>query len=189
MYVDDATLSWQDQDWLIWKQQNRTPKTAGYEYVILPALEYETQRLKIFPHVTKAAYDYLASPKSAILTTLLVNNSMLRKDCWKEDALIKRVNKDEIRSSAQGNCSVKSLVASVMSSILSYLPILPCPPYLPPVILSEGGIYLEGGPPPVGDPTEGRGVPQGGGGSHRGEGVGDILVQLPYTALPHGASP
>ncbi len=35
----------------------------------------------------------------------------------------------------------------------------------------------------------GEGGLAGGGGSSRGRGVGDISVQLPYTALPHGASP
>ncbi len=34
----------------------------------------------------------------------------------------------------------------------------------------------------------GEGGPTGGGGP-TGEGAGDISVQLPYTALPHGASP
>ncbi len=40
------------------------------------------------------------------------------------------------RSSAQGNCSAKSLAASVMSSILPYSSILPGPPCPPPVMLS-----------------------------------------------------
>ncbi len=70
---------------------------------------------------------------------------------------------DKTRSSAQGNCSAKSL-ASVMSSIL------PCPPCL----LRRGG-------GPVG---EGEGGPAG-----EGEGAGDISSTLPCTALPHGASP
>ena len=69
------------------------------------------------------------------------------------------------RSSAQGNCSAKSLAASAMSSIL------PCPPYLPLVMLSEGG------------------GSSGGGGSNRGEGAGDISSNLPCTTLPRGASP
>ncbi len=47
------------------------------------------------------------------------------------------------RSSAQGNCSAKSLAASVMSSIF------PCPPCLPPVMLSTrwggGGSSCGGG--------------------------------------------
>ena len=34
---------------------------------------------------------------------------------------------------------------------------------------------------------QGGGVGRGGGG--KGEGPGDIFIQLPYTALPHGASP
>ncbi len=46
--------------------------------------------------------------------------------------------KNKTRSSAQGNCSAKSLAASVMSSIL------PCPPCLPPVMLS-GGCRLPAG--------------------------------------------
>ncbi len=51
------------------------------------------------------------------------------------------VGKEQTRSSAQGNCSAKSLAASVMSSIL------PCPPCLPPVMLSMGGgsIWWGGG--------------------------------------------
>ncbi len=62
------------------------------------------------------------------------------------------------RSSAQGNCSAKSLAALVMSSILHCSSILPCPPCLPPVMLSEGELRLR------------QGGPTGGGGSHRGEG-------------------
>ncbi len=46
------------------------------------------------------------------------------------------------RSSAQGNCSAKSLVASVMYSILPCLSILPYPPCLPPVMLSAGEVQL-----------------------------------------------
>ncbi len=53
-----------------------------------------------------------------------------------------------------------------------------------------------GGPPPAGGSTSGRGVLPlaggglvGGGGSGRGEGAGDISVQLPYSALPHNVSP
>ncbi len=50
------------------------------------------------------------------------------------------------RSSAQGNCSAKSLAASVMSSILPCSSILPGPPCSPPVILSGGGgVWLYGG--------------------------------------------
>ncbi len=59
------------------------------------------------------------------------------------------------RSSAQGNCSAKSLAALVMSSILPCSWILPCPPCLPPVILlavhggswggsGQGGVWLGG---------------------------------------------
>ncbi len=55
------------------------------------------------------------------------------------------------RSSAQGNCSAKSLAASVMSSIL------PCPPCLPPVMLSMGwGSCLQ-----QGGPASGRGGSRG----------------------------
>ncbi len=35
----------------------------------------------------------------------------------------------------------------------------------------------------------GEGGPIGGEGVPQGEGAGDISVQLPYTALPHGALP
>ncbi len=48
----------------------------------------------------------------------------------------------QTRSSAQGNCSAKSLAASVMSSILPCSSILPGPPCPPPVILSLGGVWL-----------------------------------------------
>ncbi len=48
------------------------------------------------------------------------------------------------RSSAQGNCSAKSL-APVMSLIIPCLSILHCPPCLPPVMLSEGGSGWGGG--------------------------------------------
>ena len=51
----------------------------------------------------------------------------------------------QTRSSAQGNCSAKSLAASVMSSILHCSSILPCPPCLPPVILTGGGGLAMGG--------------------------------------------
>ncbi len=37
--------------------------------------------------------------------------------------------------------------------------------------------------------SSGGGGSGSGGGSGRGEGAGDISVQLPCTALPHGASP
>ncbi len=46
-----------------------------------------------------------------------------------------RLSRHEKISSAQGNCSAKSLAALVMSSIL------PCPPCLPPVMLS---VYVWG---------------------------------------------
>ncbi len=64
-----------------------------------------------------------------------------------------------------------------MQSILPCSSILPCPPCLPPVILSTGGptscwgSCLQQG---EGDLAWG-----GGGGSGRGEGAGDISVQLP----------
>ncbi len=61
-----------------------------------------------------------------------------------------------------------------MSSILPCSSILPYPPGLPPAMLYTGG----GG--------SGRGR---GGGWERGRGVGDISIQLPYTALPNGACP
>ncbi len=67
-----------------------------------------------------------------------------------------------------------SLAALVMSSIL------PCPPCLPPVMLSTGGSGLQQG---EGGLVGERG-PAG-----RGGGAKEISVQLPYTALPHGASP
>ncbi len=97
------------------------------------------------------------------------------------------------KNSAQGNCSAKSFAASVMLSILPCSSILPCPPCLPPIMLCVGGGVL----PPVCVCVCGGGSASsggGGGGSHRegvlwGEGAGDISVQLPYTALPHGASP
>ncbi len=56
---------------------------------------------------------------------------------WKQERF--QVWTFETRSSAQGNCSAKSLEASVMSSIL------PCPPCLPPVMLyavHRGGVCL-----------------------------------------------
>ncbi len=67
------------------------------------------------------------------------------------------------RSSAQGNCSAKSLEASVMSSILPCSPILPCPPCLPLIMLSVGGCVL----PLVGGGVclwQGEGGPMGRGG-------------------------
>ncbi len=84
------------------------------------------------------------------------------------------------KSSAQGNCSVKSLAALVMSSIHPFSSILPCP-CLPPVKLS-GGRGLA-----VGGLAIGGALGQGGEGL--GEGAGDISIHLPYTAQPHGASP
>ncbi len=72
------------------------------------------------------------------------------------------------RSSAQGNCSAKSLAASVMSSILPCLSILPCPPCLPPVILSAGGHPAVGGSGCGGCLGRGEGVGGGEGGGGRG---------------------
>ncbi len=70
-----------------------------------------------------------------------------------------------IRSSAQGNCSAKSLAALVMLSILLCSSILPCPPCLPPAMLSmEGGSGLGGVWP--------WGVQVGGGGLGEGRGQG-----------------
>ncbi len=66
----------------------------------------------------------------------------------------------ETRSSAQGNCSAKSLAASVLSWILPCSSILPCPPCLPLVILSRG---VAGG---------GEGGLAGGRGGGRGRGRG-----------------
>ncbi len=90
------------------------------------------------------------------------------------------------RSSAQGNCSAKSLAVSVMSPILPCSSIIPCPPCLPPVMLSTGGL------PPAGGShlqQEGSCLWWGGEGGLGGRGPGDKSVQLPYTALSHGASP
>ncbi len=88
------------------------------------------------------------------------------------------VHKKITRSSAQGNCSANSLAASVMSSILPCFSILPCPPCLPPVMLSRGGGSSHRGGSAAGE------VWVGGWGS----GAGDISSTLPCTALPHGAS-
>ncbi len=69
---------------------------------------------------------------------------------------------------------------AVRSPLLVMLLILPCPPCLAQVICTPQG---QGGP--------GRGE-EGlweGEGVLRGEGAGDISSTLPYTALPHGASP
>ena len=70
----------------------------------------------------------------------------------------------ETRSSAQGNCSVKSLAGNVIDSSLS---------------LSSTS-HVGGGGSRQGE-GEGRGL--------SGQGAGDISSTLPYTALPHGASP
>ncbi len=67
----------------------------------------------------------------------------------------------QIRSSAQGNCSAKSLAASVMSSILPCSSILPGPPCPPPVMLSAEGGSSCGGSSCRGDPTGGRGSQRG----------------------------
>ncbi len=105
--------------------------------------------------------------------------------------------KDTIRSSAQGNCSAKSLAASVMSSILPCSSILPGPPYPPPVMLSLGRVWPwgsgHGGVWPAGVPQGGRGVPQGGGGSHRGRGQGTFwsschILHYHVVLRPEGTS-
>ena len=80
----------------------------------------------------------------------------------------------ETRSSAQGNCSAKSLAPPVMSLILPY----------PTCLLHRGGGGSAGGSSGGGG-LVGGGVREGG----WGEGAGDILSTLPYTAQPHGASP
>ncbi len=86
-------------------------------------------------------------------------------------------NKMETRSSAQGNCSVKSLASDVVDSSLSSWS-------------STSHAGCRGGSSSrkvwVGGRGLGEGVGQGG---LRGEGAGDISSTLPYTALPHGASP
>ncbi len=87
------------------------------------------------------------------------------------------------RSSAQGNCSAKSLAASVMSSILPCSSILPYPPYLPPVMLSTRRVLpLAGGSASGRRVLQGEGVPWG-------EGAGGHFSPAAITALPHGASP
>ncbi len=79
-----------------------------------------------------------------------------------------------IRSSAQGNCSAKSLAGNVVDSSLSSLS-------------SGGGGHGGGG---LGEGVGGEeGWGRGGGLGGQGEGAGDISSTLPYTALPHGASP
>ncbi len=96
-------------------------------------------------------------------------------------SMVKRVYcTRKTRSSAQGKSSAKSLAGNVVNSSLFI--ILPCPPCLPPVMLSTGG-----GVQPWGLGWAG-GV-WGGGGGLEGRGVGDISIHLPYTAPPHGASP
>ncbi len=79
--------------------------------------------------------------------------------------------KTATRSSAQGNCSEKSLAVSVILSTLPCSSILPCPPCLPPVMLSigEGGSSSRGGLVCVRGSGRRRGS-SGGGGSGRGEG-------------------
>ena len=81
---------------------------------------------------------------------------------------------NETRSSVQGNCSAKSLAGNVADSSLSSLS--------SPQGGGSGRVG-EGGPAGGEGSSGGMGVWQGGGGA------GDISVQLPYTALPHGASP
>ena len=78
----------------------------------------------------------------------------------------------QTRSSAQGNCSAKSLAASVMSSILLSSSILPGPPCPPPVILSWGGCLAMGGLATGGVGRGGKGGPQGDRGIPQGEGQG-----------------
>ncbi len=71
---------------------------------------------------------------------------------------------------------------AVRSPLPVMLSILPCPPCLPQVMLSAGGVQGQGG-------SRGRGFRQGEGARVlRGEGAGDTSSTLPYTALPHGAS-
>ncbi len=73
----------------------------------------------------------------------------------------------ETRSSAQGNCSAKSLLASVMSSILPCLSILPGPPCLLPIM--QGGVSCGG-------VRQGRGL---------GEGRGQGIFHPPCHILHH----
>ncbi len=91
---------------------------------------------------------------------------------------------EKTRSSAQCNCSAKSLAANVVDSSLSSLS-------------SMGGGGSGGGGLGVGG-VWGWGVLRWGvqagpgglgeGEGLRGKGAGDISSTLPYTALPHGAS-
>ncbi len=78
----------------------------------------------------------------------------------------------QMRSSAQGNCSAKSLAGNVVNSSLSSL--------------SSTSHAIHGG-------SKGGGSRGGGSGKGlvrgvKGEGAGDISSTLPYAALPHGAS-
>ncbi len=83
-----------------------------------------------------------------------------------------------IRSSAQGNCSAKSLVGNIVDSSLSSLSSTSH-------AMGRGGGL---GPGNLGGGQFwGQGVGRGRG--FRKEGAGDISSTLPYTALPHGASP
>ncbi len=89
----------------------------------------------------------------------------------------RRINTTTKQEAMLKATAVRSPLA-VMSSIL------PCPPSLPPVMLSAGGkVWLWGVQP--------KGVfGQGGGGlGWGGRGAGYISSTLPYTAPPHGASP
>ncbi len=83
-----------------------------------------------------------------------------------------KVLKEQIRSSAQGNCSAKSLAASVMSSILPCSSIHPCPACLLLVMLSIGGYPAMGGLPLAGGPMGERGSHRGRGGPIGGRGQG-----------------
>ena len=91
----------------------------------------------------------------------------LRLICFSVDIatrpVIRTASPSTTRSSAQGNCSAKSLVLRV-------------PPW--GVQQGEGGSGGKGG-----------GLGGGGGRVGGGGGAGDISSTLPYTALPHGASP
>ncbi len=77
--------------------------------------------------------------------------------------------KESTRSSAQGNCSAKSL-APVMS-ILHCSSILPYHPYLPPVMLSVGGGSSHGGVWMQGGSSGEGGWGRGGGLGGRGQGT------------------
>ncbi len=75
------------------------------------------------------------------------------------------------RSSAQGNCSAKSLAGDVINSSLSSLS------FTRHANTNPGGGSRQGGP----GWGEGEGGPGGG--------TGDISSTLPCTALPHGSCP